>query len=264
MVASRFPLSPACLTLPSLPIWTPAKPRPKMQRVMDPHLEAYWLGRADYESTWQLQERLRDRVLAGGPEALLVCEHPPVLTLGKSASTGDIMADPATLSAHGIAVVRTSRGGKVTYHGPGQLVLYPILRLRHGIVQHVAALAAAAVAVATQLGVAATFERERVGVFTFGRKLAAIGVHVKRRVTIHGLALNVTRESTAAFRHGWFMPCGELGGQATCLNEHTSTQLPLEAVAQRLAQALGAALDRPLPPLQVTTTPLLSGHLFVQ
>ena len=112
---------------------------------MTPHMDACWLGRADYESTWTLQERLRQRVLAGGPEVLLLCEHPPVLTLGKSATSTEVLADEATLATHGIAVVRSSRGGKVTYHGPGQLVVYPIVRLRHGLVRHIESLAGAAV-----------------------------------------------------------------------------------------------------------------------
>ena len=231
---------------------------------MDQTLDAYWLGRADYATTWQLQEQLRERVLAGGPEVLLLCEHPPVLTLGKSASSAEIMADATTLAAHGVTVQRTSRGGKVTYHGPGQLVIYPIVRLRHGIVHHVAALANAAVRVAAQLGVTAAFERERVGVFVAGRKLAAIGVHVQRRVTIHGLALNVTSESTAAFRHGWFWPCGELGGQVTCLNEHTTSPCSIEAVAQMLTTALGSELGVAVQALQVAKPPLLSGTHFVK
>jgi lipoyl(octanoyl) transferase len=227
-------------------------------------LDAYWLGRADYEATWQLQERLRQRVLLGGPEVILVCEHPPVLTLGKSASPADLLAEAATLREQGVAVVRTSRGGKITYHGPGQVVLYPILRLHQGIVAHVEALAAAAVAVATQLGIAARYERERVGVFVGPRKLAAIGVHVQRRVTIHGLALNVTSEATAVFRHGWFHPCGELGGQVTCLAEEASFSLPVEAVGNLLATALYAQLGAPARALRPMTPSLLSENLFVK
>lgn len=222
-------------------------------------MDAYWLGRADYESTWALQERLRQRVLAGGPEVLLLCEHPPVLTLGKSAAAAEVTTEAATLSAHGVAIVRSSRGGKVTYHGPGQLVVYPIVRLRQGLVHYIEALAGAAVAVAARLGIAARFERERVGVFVGARKLAAIGVHVTRRVTIHGMALNVTAEATAAFRQGWFLPCGELGGQVTSLAEeraqlarHAADEptLTVESVGRALRVELTArlgALPRDLP-----------------
>lgn len=227
-------------------------------------MEAYFLGRAEYEPTWQLQERLRQRVLAGGPEAVLLVEHPSVLTLGRSATPSDITAAAATLGEHGVAVVRSSRGGKVTYHGPGQLVLYPIVRLRQGVLHHVAALAAAAVAVAAQLGVAARFERERVGVFVGTRKLAAIGVHVQRRVAIHGLALNVTAEACAAFRRGWFLPCGELGGQVTCLAEEAGAPVPVDSVAPTLLAALCGELGVAAAPLLPTTPALLSESLFVE
>ena len=227
-------------------------------------MEAYFLGRADYEPTWQLQERLRQRVLGGGPEVVLLVEHPPVLTLGRSALPTDITAAAATLAGSGVAVVRTSRGGKVTYHGPGQLLIYPIVRLRQGVVRHVEALAAAAVTVAAQLGVAAGFERERVGVFVGARKLAAIGVHVQRRVAIHGMAVNVTAEACAAFRRGWFLPCGELGGQVTCLAEEVGRPVPLTAVGQALLTALCDELGTPAPGLQPATPSLLAASLFVE
>ena len=227
-------------------------------------MEAYFLGRADYEMTWKLQERLRRRVLGGGPEVVLLVEHPPVLTLGRSALPSDITAAATTLGQGGVAVVRTSRGGKVTYHGPGQLVLYPIVRLRQGVVRHVEALAAAAVAVAAQLGVAATFERERVGVFVGARKLAAIGVHVQRRVAIHGMAVNVAAEACAAFRRGWFLPCGELGGQVTCLAEEVGQPVLLTEIGQRLLGALCGELGAAVPELQPATPSLLANSLFVE
>jgi lipoate-protein ligase B len=227
-------------------------------------MEAYFLGRADYEMTWKLQERLRRRVLGGGPEVVLLVEHPPVLTLGRSALPSDITAAATTLGQSGVAVVRTSRGGKATYHGPGQLVLYPIVRLRQGVVRHVEALAAAAVAVAAQLGVTATFERERVGVFVGARKLAAIGVHVQRRVAIHGMAVNVAAEACAAFRRGWFLPCGELGGQVTCLAEEVGQPVALATVGQSLLEALCGELGAAVPALQPATASLLAESLLVE
>jgi len=233
-------------------------------------MEAFFLGRAGYKETWELQERLRARVLEGGKEVLLFCEHPPVLTLGRSASPADITVDERTLAERGIEMVRTSRGGQVTYHGPGQLVAYPIVRLRRGIVAHVEWLAAAAVEVAEELGVIAEYRRDHVGVFVGPAKLAAIGVHVSRRVTIHGLALNVTREATAPFRSGWFIPCGDPSGQAISLEEALPPALgrapeltPL-ALAPRLAAALCRQAGRPLSHLHTTSPPLLSPDLFVK
>ncbi|MFO0573930.1 MAG: lipoyl(octanoyl) transferase LipB [Polyangia bacterium] len=243
--------------------------------------ELIWLGRAPYSPTWALQEQLRRRVLGGGREAILLCEHPPVLTLGRSAQAGDVLALAAAQAA-GVEVVRTSRGGQVTYHGPGQLVVYPVVRLRRGVLRHIEWLAAAAVAVAAEHGIAARFERARVGVWVGDRKLAALGVHVERRVAVHGLALNVTAEASAAFRRGWFVPCGLAGGQVTSLEESAPPSLPcgstaagraeppsVRAAAARLAWALlvGAGVlpaEAPTPHIHESTVALLSQALSVE
>lgn len=215
-------------------------------------VEGHWLGRTDYQATWDLQERLRLRVESGGPGAVLLCEHHPVITLGPRTTAGEVLASEAALAAAGVALLRTSRGGQATYHGPGQLVLYPIVRLhpRRGIVGHVEALAQAAVAVARQAGVAAVWQRQPVGVFVGPRKLAAIGVRVVRRVTLHGLALNVTAEAAAAFRRGLFVPCGQADGQVTSLEE--AAPGPARFAVDGLAEALylsfcAAAGHRPGP-----------------
>ena len=162
-------------------------------------MEVYFLGRAPYQPTWELQERLRARVLRGGPEALLLCEHSPVLTLGRSATEADILAGRELLATHGVEVQRSSRGGQVTYHGPGQLVVYPIVRLQRGVVAHVEWLAGAAIDLAASYGLSAHFDRDQVGVWLGRRKLAAIGVHVSRRVTIHGMSINIRREASLSF-----------------------------------------------------------------
>lgn len=187
-------------------------------------MEVYFLGRAPYQATWDLQERLRTRVLQGGPEALLLCEHSPVLTLGRSATDADILAGRDLLQAQGIEVHRSSRGGQVTYHGPGQLVVYPIVRLRKGVVAHVEWLAGAAIELASQYGLSARFDREQVGVWLGTRKLAAIGVHVSRRVTIHGMAISILRQATQPFSQRWFVPCGNPHGRAISLEEALTPQ----------------------------------------
>ncbi len=244
-------------------------------------INIYWLGRSPYRLTWDLQERLRRRVLAGGPDTLLLCEHDPVITLGRSASESDILADEATLAAAHIERVRTSRGGQVTYHGPGQLVAYPVVRLTRGVLAHVIALGEAAAQVAAQLGVSARFCRDPVGVFVGStqqteapyraeRKLAAIGVQIKRRVAIHGLALNVTAEATHPFRRGLFLPCGEVGRVVTSLAEERSevtfrTSHPgakevgvfdlVEPLAHSLCRSLGALF---VPVVEISTLSLIS------
>jgi lipoyl(octanoyl) transferase len=232
----------------------------------------YFLGRAPYEETWALQERLRAQILAGGDEALLLCEHPPIVTLGRSAAASDVLVDAATLAARGIACLRTSRGGQVTYHGPGQLVAYPVVRLRRGVVAHVEWLAAAAVEVAQALGVPAEFRRDKVGVFVGSRKLAAIGVQVSRRVAIHGMALNVTSAASAVLSAGWFIPCGQAGGQAISLEEAAQTAplvepgppLSVESLAEPLAAALCRRAGLPPPRLVSASPPLLSQRSSVK
>lgn len=235
-------------------------------------LLGYYLGRAPYKETWELQERLRQSVHEGGPEVLLFCEHLPVLTLGRSASTDDILADAQALSLDGIECVRSSRGGKVTYHGPGQLVVYPIVRLRRGLVAHIEWLAAAAVDLAAEFAVHAEYRRDSIGVFVGARKLAAIGVNVSRRVAIHGLALNITREATSVFERGFFVPCGQKEGQAVSLEEaqksaaHRPLPCALEpkSLAKPLAEALCRRAGWETPEIKTAWPPLLSKNPLVK
>lgn len=237
-------------------------------------MEVYFLGRAPYRPTCVLQERLRQRVLSGGPEALLLCEHAPILTLGRGASKDDILADAQVLQEQGIDVERTSRGGQVTYHGPGQVVVYPIVRLRRGIVAHVEWLAGAAVELAAQFGVSAHYDRGQVGVFVKGQKLAAIGVHVARRITMHGMALNITVEATRPFGQRWFVPCGNRQGQAISLEEARAlgsaaplaapTAPSVDAVADQLAAILLRGAEQPIRVAQRTSVALLSQSLSVE
>lgn len=243
-------------------------------------MEVYSLGRAPYQLTCALQERLRARVQGGGPEVLLLCEHPPVLTLGRSATTDDVLADERILQAQGIEVVRTSRGGQVTYHGPGQLVVYPIVRLRRGIVAHVEWLAQAAVELAAQHGISARYDRGQVGVFVGEQKLAAIGVNVARRVTMHGMALNVTSEATRPFGQRWFVPCGNRQGRAISLEETAASPpalaepaqsqppstcpLSVDSVGEQLAAILLRRAEVPAFVAQHTSVALLSQSLFVE
>lgn len=147
-------------------------------------------------------------MLAGEPDAerILFLEHDPVLTLGRHAAPGNVTASAAELARAGIAVEPSTRGGDVTAHGPGQLVIYPIVRLERGVVHHVTAVAQAITDELRARGVDARCSRDPVGVFVGAAKIAACGVHVSRRVAIHGWALNVTDEPLALFR--MIVPCG--------------------------------------------------------
>jgi lipoate-protein ligase B len=205
------------------------------------------LGRLGYREAAALQERLRQEVLAGGDERLLIVEHEPVVTLGRSARTGDIL-DASGLEQRGVAVEPSSRGGQVTYHGPGQLVAYAILRIQ-SILAHVEALCGAAVEVAAGFGIDARYRRDCPGVWVGEKKLASVGVHVHKKVTMHGLALNV---ATALEPFQLIRACGA-GAPPTSLALESGRHPTVWEVAPQYVSAFARILRRePLlspPPL---------------
>ncbi len=150
-----------------------------------------------------------------------------------------MLASAPELARRGVAVERASRGGDVTYHGPGQLVGYPVVRLRGGVVAHMTAMARAIAAVLAELGVEAAFRRDAPGLWTNDEKLCAFGVHVRARVAVHGFALNVTTDLRA---FDLIVPCGLVGARTTSLARLGVTPPPLERLAARIARALGAEL----------------------
>jgi lipoate-protein ligase B len=209
-------------------------------------LRAVWLGRVGYTEAVALQEGLRRQILDGdlGAEALLLLEHDPVVTLGRGGRAESLLVEPAALEKRGIALARSTRGGDVTYHGPGQLVAYPVVRLDKGVLAHVQAMAQAVIEVARGCGVRAEFRRDCPGVWTGPEtKLAAFGVHVHRRVAIHGVALNV---STALEAFDLIVPCGLRGTRATSLSVEARRPLGVAELTEPFAAAFAAELGRPL------------------
>jgi lipoate-protein ligase B len=212
-------------------------------------LRASFLQRVGYEAACALQDRARAAVLAGDldAETLFLVEHEPVITLGRRAAPGDVLARGEVLGQRGVQIARSTRGGAASYHGPGQLVAYPVVRITRGVVRHVEALAEAAIELAASVGVAARFRRDRPGVWVEDRKLAAIGVHVHRGVAIHGIALNV---STDLEGFDLIVPCGQRGVRATSLTEEvgrvgsTRSIGTVADLAAPLGKALGRALGR--------------------
>jgi lipoyl(octanoyl) transferase len=177
-------------------------------------VEVRRLGLRDYEETLAIQEEARAQVIAGGPEQLLLVEHPPVITLGRRGDARHVLVPSAP-------VLRVSRGGDVTYHGPGQLVGYPILDLgRRGrdVDRYLRSLEDVLIAVARRFGLVARRKRGFTGVWLGNAKLAAIGVGIRHWVTIHGFALNVA-DLRAAFAA--IVPCGLAGIGVTSLEEAT-------------------------------------------
>ena len=197
------------------------------------------LGLAEYEPTWRAMQRFTGERTADTPDEIWFLEHPPVFTLGVNASRAHLL-DPGD-----IPVVQVDRGGQVTYHGPGQLVVYPLVDLRRaalGIRAFVSALERAVIDLAAQYGIAAESRREAPGVYVAGCKLASIGVRVRRGGSYHGVALNVALDLTP---FGRINPCGYTGLQMTQLAELGGPE-SVSQVALELEPHLRRALGLPL------------------
>ncbi len=210
------------------------------------YAEWAWLGSLSYARALLLQEKVRSQVAEGrGPDTLLLLEHEPVITLGRGADPSNIVATPEWLRAAGIAVERSTRGGDVTFHGPGQLVGYPVFRLRRGVRAHVAAMADGIIAVLADLGISSEWRDSCPGVWVGSDKICAFGVHVRHRVAIHGFALNCSIDLTG-FRS--IVPCG-LGGTgvtsiAKLVGFAPRTDVVAESVARSFDKSFGMATVR--------------------
>ncbi len=216
-------------------------------------LTAEWLGRVAYRPTWDLQNKLADRRRRREVgDRVLLLEHDPVYTIGRGGDEGNLLATPERMAAIGAELVRIDRGGDITFHGPGQLVAYPIVELADplDLRRYVRALESAVISTAFRFGVEADRVDGLPGGWVDGsRKLAAVGVRVRRGVTTHGLALNVSTDLA------WFdetVPCGISGCQVTSLERETDRSLELtdvaDVLAAELARAFGLRLaDGPVP-----------------
>jgi lipoyl(octanoyl) transferase len=220
-------------------------------------LESIWLGTLPYGEAWRLQRRLALARSAGEVgDCVLLLEHPPVYTLGRNTDAGHLGAGPEALRALGAECLEVDRGGSVTFHGPGQLVGYPILRLadhfplegepeRGDAIAYVRGLEEALIRTAATFGVGAARRPGYTGAWVGMEKLAAIGVKLAGGVTLHGVALNVATDLA------WFSrvtPCGISDGGVTSLERLGASGLTPADVAPELAKALGAVLSAAVKP----------------
>jgi lipoyl(octanoyl) transferase len=199
-----------------------------------------WLGRTGYAAAVEIMEARRAAVAAGEPEAIFLCEHDPVITLGRGADRANVLFGRTELDARGVAVVDSTRGGDVTYHGPGQLMVYPVVRLRRGIVAYLEVVAGVLAEVAAELGAGgAAWRRQPAGLWLGGRKLAACGLHVSRGVAIHGFAFDVSSPADA-----WraIVPCGLGRGITVSLAELVGRTPDVAEVAALVGPRLSDAL----------------------
>jgi len=208
-----------------------------------------WLGCVDYEPTWRAMQRRTDEATDATPDEIWFLEHPPVFTMGMNAKAVHLLAPGE------IPVVDIDRGGQVTYHGPGQLVVYPLLdlaRLGLGVRALVEGIERAVVATLAQWDVEAHGKRDAPGVYVGERKIASVGLRIRRGRCYHGLALNVAMDLEPFAR---INPCGYAGlemTQVSGLGGPSSVREVGETMAPHLLRSLG--FERALPGHNATST----------
>jgi lipoyl(octanoyl) transferase len=211
-----------------------------------------YLGRVEYDEAVRLQLEVRDRVQNDeSPDTLLLLEHPPVFTLGRSANPEDVLLPTSVLDQRGISVAECDRGGLATYHGPGQLVGYPIIDLnpdRRDVRRYVRDLQAVLIAVLAHYGIEATgrMTQPEIGVWVAQKKIASIGVHLSRWVTTHGFALNVTTDLSM---FAGIVACGMPTVEMTSIAQETGSEVPLAEVAETCAEVFGRVFSSDLETL---------------
>ncbi len=200
-----------------------------------------YLGQVDYEPTWRQMQKITDVRDENTPDEIWFLQHPPVFTLGMNASTEHLLAPGA------IPVVPIDRGGQVTYHGPGQLVVYPLIDLRRaglGVRDMVTALERSVVDSAAEYGIEAYPRADAPGVYVEGMKLASVGLRVRRGCTYHGLAFNLDMDLEPFSR---INPCGYQGLQVTQLSElggPSNVAQMARVLAPHLLRHLGFTADK--------------------
>ena len=210
-------------------------------------LRASWLGRVSYADGLARQLALhRQRVSGDVPGTVLLLEHEHVVTLGRRGTPGDLVTGRSELEAMGVTVAESDRGGQATYHGPGQLVCYPILSLRaFGLlpVSYVRLLERVTIGFLAEQGVDAHSVPGETGVWTSRGKIAAIGVRISQGVTTHGIAINIAPD-LAYFSH--IVPCGSPGMPAASVRSETGAAPTVEAAGRSWVAHLCESLDATL------------------
>jgi lipoate-protein ligase B len=198
------------------------------------------LGRVPYEEAWALQTRLVEARADGSlpHDLVLMLEHPPVFTLGKRGGRDNLLVPEERLRQSGIALVQVERGGNITYHGPGQLVLYPIVYLPGagiGVVDLVDRLEEVMIRICSEWGVRAERNPLNRGVWVRMKKIGAIGIAVRRGVSFHGMALNVDPDLTP---FSWIQPCGLHGVGVTSIRAEAGGQISMSDVGRTVTRHL--------------------------
>jgi lipoyl(octanoyl) transferase len=198
------------------------------------------IGQIPYREAWRLQQALvAKRKAREIPDMLLLLEHAPVITMGRNGKPEHLLTPAETLAKEGVEVVETDRGGETTYHGPGQLIGYPILDLgaiRKDVVWYVRTLEEVLIRTASDFGIGAGRVAGCTGVWVNGAKVASIGIHISRWVTSHGFALNLETD-LSYFRH--IVPCGIASCPVTSFRELLRAPVDRVRVEERLTEHMG-------------------------
>lgn len=202
------------------------------------------LGLIDYQEAWALQQNLVAARVAKtiNHDIMLFLQHPAVFTLGRRGGLDNLLVSEAFLQDAGVPVLQVERGGFITYHGPGQIVVYPIMNLharRIGVKDFVAAMEEAMLQTAGNWDITAERNSMNSGIWAGGRKMGSIGIALRKGVSFHGLALNVNLDLTP---FSWIQPCGLQGVGMTSMQKESGQKLPMDEVMSVLKDQLAAAL----------------------
>lgn len=203
-------------------------------------------GPLSYKRAWQRQRRQVEQRRGGQvADRLIFVEHPAVITLGRQTSSRDLFLSESVFRDKGIELFQTDRGGKATFHGPGQLVAYPIILLEDkDLHRYVDKLLGSVAAVLYDYGLEPEWKKGEPGIWVQGRKIASIGIAVKKWITYHGIALNVNTDLSA---FAWFAPCGKSTEVVTSMERELGRRIPLvqvkETFIEQFCRRFGYAAD---------------------
>jgi lipoate-protein ligase B len=218
----------------------------QQQRTTDPNI--CWevnLGLIDYNEAWKLQSDLVSAKINRSldRDIILFLEHPAVFTLGRRGGREYLQVGESFLEQAGVPVVQAERGGYITFHGPGQLVVYPIIDLearRLGVTEFVAALEEIMLQTVSTWGLTAQRNSKNAGIWMGNRKMGSIGIALRKGISFHGLALNVNVDLTP---FSWVQPCGLEGVSMTSIQQELGEEIPMDAVFHTVKKSLKSVLD---------------------